>query len=396
MHQQQPHQNKLSLTRRGLLRTSGIALGSWSLSAFFQPALAKKSALPMAPNTILTPSQNNPIRINFNENALGMSPKAQQAAHDAVAKAFRYADAEVSELKDLIASRYQLSTQHLLLTHGSTEGMRACMAAYAGPEVQCVVPELTYVDGARLAANAGMDIKKIPNQENWAFDLDEMKRTVALHKGPSVVYLVNPNNPTSTVTPSDQIDAWIKSKPANTMFVVDEAYAEFVNDPAYHSVDSLIKAGLNNVLLLKTFSKIHAMAGMRVGYVLSSPENIERVSNYVGTEDLNFCAVCAAAQSLQDTDFLAYSKASNDQSRKIMMNVMDELGITYLPSQTNFIFHRLKGPQPEYRKAMQEEHILIGRDFPPATNWARVSLGTPQEMQYVAQIMKKLRTHEII
>ncbi len=381
-----------SLTRRNLLKYSGVALGSLSIASLVPNVFAQtQSSTAVQSALAINPTQDNPIRVNFNENSLGMSPKAQQIAKDTVAKAFRYADAEVSDLKKQLAQFHGVSTDCLLLTHGSTEGMRACMEAYAGSNSQYVGPELTYGDGARLAENAKMKITKVPNKADWSFDLEGLKKAVTTYQGTSVVYLVNPNNPTSTVAPSAPIENWIKSKPKNTVFVVDEAYAEYVDNPAYRSVAGLIKAGLDNVLLLKTFSKIHAMAGMRVGYVLSVPKNIEKVSLHVATEDLNYCAVCAASASLADTSFLAYSKKSNNVARKIMTDVLDELKLSYLPSQTNFIFHKIKGALPDYQKRMAAAHILVGKDFPPATDWCRISLGTPEEMQYVANVMRSFR-----
>lgn len=384
------------MSRRGLLRSSGAVLSGLSLSALIGNHAQAKTEIAELTTTIVTPTQDNPIRINFNENSLGMSPRAQTAARQAISKAFRYADAEVSELKEIIAQGYGVPTDYLLLTHGSSEGIRASIAAHAGENVQLVGTELTYDDGPRHAKNAGMKVTLVPHKEDLSFDIDAMKKAVDSHKGVTVVYLVNPNNPTSTIVAADTLEEWIKSKPANTIFVVDEAYAEYATDPAFRSVDGMIKAGLDNVILLKTFSKMHAMAGMRVGYVLATPKNIEKISRFVGTEDLNYCAVCAAAESFKDKKFWALSQASNAQSFQIMKQALDELKLEYLPSQTNFVFHRVNGSVDDYRKAMKDSHIIVGRAFPPATQWCRVSLGTPGEMLYVAQAMKDLRASDRI
>lgn len=385
-----------SISRRGLFRTSGAVLGGLSLSSLLGSHALAKTGIASPAATMVIPTADNPIRINFNENALGMSSKAQEAAQQAVAKAFRYADAEVATLKEIIAKAYGVPTDYLLLTHGSAEGIRASIAAHAQAGAQFVGTELTYDDGPRQAKNVGMKVTLVPHKPDLSFDIEGMKKAVDAHKGMNVVYLVNPNNPTSTITSADVIEEWIKSKPANTVFIVDEAYGEFATDPAFRSVDSLIKAGLDNVILLKTFSKIHAMAGMRVGYVFATPQNIEKVSHFVGTEDLNYCGVCAAAASLQDEMFLTLSKARNEQSLITMKNVLDELQLAYLPSQTNFIFHKVNGSVEDYRKVMKNEHILVGRPFPPATQWCRVSMGTPGEMMYVAKTMKELRARGAI
>ena len=385
-----------SMSRRGLLRSSGAVLGGLSLSSLFGGAALAKTEMTNLATIMVTPTQDKPVRINFNENSLGMSPKAQAAARDAIPKAFRYADAEVAELKAVVAKEYGLPTDYVLLTHGSTEGIRSSIAAHASPDAQFVGTELTYDDGPRHAKNVGMKVTQVAHKADLSFDIDGMKKAVDAHKGNNVVYLVNPNNPTSTITPSDVIEEWIKSKPANTVFVVDEAYGEFATNPAFRSVDGLVKAGLDNVILLKTFSKIHAMAGMRVGYVLSVPQNIEKVRKFVGSEDLNYCAVCTATASIQDKKFLALSRASNKQALKIMEQVLDELKLEYLASQTNFMFHKVNGSLDDFRNVMRESHILVGRTFPPATQWCRVTLGTLGEMLYVAKTMRELRARGAI
>lgn len=239
--------------RRQFLKLSGALAGTVTLAGLSHPTLAEK--LP-ASDTFAVPTADKPIRINFNENALGMSPKAQAAARDAITKANRYAKEEIITLRHKLANQYQIPETGILLTAGSSEGIRASIEAYATPDSQLVIPELTYGDGEHFAVIAGMKITKVPMLDGWQFDINGLKQAVEKHKGPSLVYLVNPNNPTATITPADLIEPWINSKPANTIFIVDEAYAEFVNDPRFRSVSPLVKQGADNVILLKTFSKI--------------------------------------------------------------------------------------------------------------------------------------------
>lgn len=320
-----------------------------------------------------------------------MSPKAQAAARDAVIKANRYAKDEIVALRNKLASQYQVPETAILLTAGSSEGIRAAVEAYATLDTQLVIPELTYGDGEHFAKIAGMKITKVPMLDGWQFDIDGLKNAVANYKGPSLVYLVNPNNPTATITPADVIEPWIAAKPANTLFIVDEAYAEFVNDPRFRSVGPLFKQGADNVILLKTFSKIFAMAGMRVGYAVAQPEIIARLSHYVAGEKINFCGVDAALASLDDQAFITYSKKSNDTSRQILLDALKALNITYLPSEGNFVFHQLNVPLKAYQQHMKQAGILIGRAFPPADAWCRISLGTPQEMTFVAKTLHDFR-----
>lgn len=381
--------NLLKLSRRQLLTLSASASALALASAAPRVFAAENAA---NSGSFTAPSATNPIRINFNENALGMSPKGQQAARDAVVKGNRYAKAEITELSKKLASLCGITTSQLLLTAGSSEGIRCAIEAYAGENnVQLVIPELTYGDGEHFALISGLKITKVPMKENWTFDIDGLKKAVADHSGFSIVYFVNPNNPTGTITPADLIEPWINSKPDNTLFIVDEAYAEFVNDDRFRSVQPLINSGADNIILLKTFSKIYAMAGMRVGYAVAHERVIKRISGYVAGEKLNFPGVCAALVSLDDRDFIAYSKKSTDTARMIFTDALSELGLDYLPSHGNFVFHKVNGDLADFQKRMADAHILVGRAFPPATGWCRTSLGTPEEMAFVAQTLKQLR-----
>lgn len=385
----------LNPKRRALLKLSGALLGSATVATglslrVFAETRSFAETQPGAA-TFSAPSPDNPIRINFNENPLGMSPKAQTAARDAVIKANRYAKDEILMLGKKLADYHQVAPSSVLLTAGSSEGIRAAVEAYSFLGAQLVIPELTYGDGEHFAKIAGMTITKVKMRDNWVFDIDGMKAAVADYNGPSLVYLVNPNNPTSMITPADWIEPWIASKPANTMFIVDEAYAEFVNDSRFRSISPLISQGAENIILLKTFSKIHAMAGMRVGYAVAHPNVIALMGRHVAGEKINFSGVDAARASMDDHAFIAYSKKSNDLSRQILLKALDELKLPYLPSEGNFVFHQLIVPLKDYQKHMADSGVLIGRAFPPADNWCRISLGTPQEMQWVADTMREFR-----
>jgi len=393
--------NRTILSRRHFLTYSSIAISAISLSSLLPKAygdeiISTKANMLPAVDTIITPTFESPIRLNFNENALGMSPNAKNAAIAGVNKANRYAKSEIALLNKTVAKHHNLNSEYVLLTAGSSEGIRSSIAAWSGENTQFIIPELTYGDGEQFANIFNLKLTKIPSLNDWAFDIEGFKSAVDQYPGRSIVYLVNPNNPTSTITPTKQIMDWIRSKPKNALFIVDEAYAEFVNDPSYQSVDSLIEQGYNNVILLKTFSKIHAMAGLRVGYVLATPDNIKNISQYVAGEKLNYCGVCAALASMEDSAYLAYSKQVTDTSRQIMEQVLSELGLAYLPSQTNFMFHQVTTDLSEYQKLLQEHHILVGRAFPPANSWSRISLGTPGEMLYTANTLRQLRAENLI
>ncbi|QWN38689.1 histidinol-phosphate aminotransferase family protein [Cobetia sp. 4B] len=388
-----------SRSRRGFLGMSGAAIAGAALGQFLPgipSALAKETAPAAA---VLKPSAKSPVRLNYNENALGMAPSAQRAAAASIPHSNRYPFAHLGKLQSLVATHHKVPSESILFTPGSSDAIRASVLAHATPDTQLVIPELTYGDGALYAGFYDLAIRKVPSsREDWSFKISDMKQAVADHSGPSIVYLVNPNNPTSTIISSDELEVWVNDSRDDTLFIIDEAYAEFVNDPAFRSADHLIAGGAKNVLLLKTFSKIHAMAGLRVGYAVGDVDRLEHVSHYVEDDamTLSYPGVMAATASMQSPEFLVHSKQSNDEARAIFTATLDELGWEYLPGQTNFVFHRISRPLKEFQTAMKERHVLIGRAFPPADGWCRMSLGTPEEMHYVAAVLREMKAKGIV
>ena len=392
-----------SNTNRRTKMSNSLALRRRTFLNFGLLGAAVSAALPVkafaqAPANVsfIAPTADNPIRINFNENALGMSPSAQAAARDAVAKGNRYAKAEITQLHTKLCDMYNVPKNFLLLTDGSSEGIRALLGAYSRlKKVQLVIPELTYGDGEHFANLYNVPVVKVPMLADWKVDVAGLKKAVDGFDGFSIVYFVNPNNPTSTVTPASEIELWVKSKPDNTLFIADEAYAEYVSDPNFKSMANLIQDGLDNVVLLKTFSKLYAMAGMRVGFAVGAPAIIKMMKDQVAGEKLNYPGVTAALVSLDDEPFQEYSRASNLESRKILASCFDKLGVKYLPSSTNFMFFELNEPIHAFQKKMAARNILVGRPFPPAMTWCRISLGTLQEMAYVANELTKMRAEGV-
>ncbi|MCG8709172.1 aminotransferase class I/II-fold pyridoxal phosphate-dependent enzyme [Brenneria sp. 4F2] len=373
--------------RRDLFKYSSALLGGLALSGLSKTALASTIADGASTNN----ASSALIRINYNENPLGMSPKAQEAARQAIAKANRYPYQEEGLLRDKIAGMHGVDKNKVLVLQGSCEGIRSCFEALGTPKTQLVIPELTYEGGPKYAKIMGMNIVRVPMLPGWKFDVAGLKKAVDEYDGPSIVYIVNPNNPTATITPADLIEPWIKSQPKETLFLVDEAYAEFVNDPGFRSVDGLIREGYDNIVLLKTFSKIFAMAGMRAGYAIGNSDMLKKMADYNTSESLNFCAIEAASASLDDKDFIKYSKKTIDTSRQILISALKKLDLEYLPSEANFLFHRIKVPLASYQQKMKEHGVIIGRAFPPATDWCRISMGTPEEMTRFTQLMLDFR-----
>lgn len=382
----------MAIQRRRLI---GAAFGS-AVSAAILPAATARAA--EAPAGFVKPTAEKPIIACFNENPLGLSAAARKAVADSAAVANRYPFARAEVLRKACAEMIGGKPDEIVLSQGSAEAIRASIEAHNGPGATLITAELTYSDGEMCAVRNKIPVVKVKMGPNWSMDIAGWRAAAAkaAEKGTAIVYFVNPNNPTSTIADTAQLFDWIRSKPANTVFILDEAYAEFVEDPTYRSAAELVREGLDNVIVLKTFSKIFAMAGLRLGYAYAVPSRVKLVHDHIAYDFFqNTPAIEAALAEMNDKEFLAKSKAENLESRRIMEEVLKELGIEYLPSQTNFVFFNLNGPLKTFADAMKAEHILVGRPFPPATTWCRLSYARPDEMRYIAQVMRDLRAKKV-
>ncbi|BBU96130.1 aminotransferase class I/II-fold pyridoxal phosphate-dependent enzyme [Providencia rettgeri] len=376
------------MDRRSFLKSSSLVAGGLALNSLFNHAVAQNS-------NIVLPSEKHPLLLNFNENSLGMSEKAKEAIIKALPNAFRYPDDARAELQQNIGELYSLSDKNISIGNGSSETIQATVAMLAnkakkrGINIQLVTPDPTFNYAELYSLPLGVTITKIPLKTDLSFDLAKMEQAANDFDGLSMVYICNPNNPTAMITPYSQLDKWLSKDSDNTFFIVDEAYAEFVEDPNFTSAIELVKKGQNNLIVTRTFSKIFALAGLRVGYGVATPEIITAVDTFLSIDNTNTAGAVAAIASLKDKSFIQYSLKSNDISRKIVEKALNEIGLEYAPSQANFIFHKVKGDVKTYQQRMADAHVMVGREFPPAVGWNRLTLGTPEEMQQFVVILKQ-------
>ena len=344
--------------------------------------------------------QNNKcLELNANENSLGMSASAKQAITDSLGAGFRYPDNPRAALISKIATIHGVAENQISLGNGSTENIRATLqmlqykALKEGRQFQMVIPVPTF-DCAEMYANSiGVPVVKIPlTAENYDYDFDELQKAADDFDGISLLYICNPNNPTGIITSTSRLKAWISKAPDNHYFLLDQAYLEYVSDPSFESGIEWVKQGLSDKLIvIHTFSKLCALAGMRVGYAISNPQAIETVEAFMSMDNTNLSGAVAAIATLNDAEFLALSLRNTNQSRQMIETVLDDLGLRYLPSQTNFIFHEIKGDLKTYIDRMRDHGIKVGREFPPVIGFNRLTLGTPDEMAAFIKVLKLFR-----
>ncbi len=334
---------------------------------------------------------NGPVRLNANENPLGPSPSARQAIIDGIADSNRYPFTGVPPLLERLAAKHKVAAENVVVGTGSTEILQMTVQAFGRFGSKFVIADPTFEDVPGYAVPWDLDTVKVPLRSDWAHDIDAMKRSAAKTIGPVVVYICNPNNPTATLTPSVEVDAWIRSAPENIYFLVDEAYYEFAQHATEYS--SAIKWIHTNprVVVARTFSKIYGMAGMRLGYALAHPMTASLLRSMACDNGANHLAIVAAMASLDDDAHVARSIDTNERSRRILHGVLDDLDLEYLPSYTNFLMHRINGDLPEYITRMADAGFNVGRPFPPMLEYNRVSFGSPEQMEEFGGVLRTFR-----
>lgn len=381
----------LELNRRNLFKLSATLAGTFMAGQTL-------SSTAMAAEAEIIPGEKTPLLLNFNENSLGMSESAKKAVIESLGGAFRYPDAARAALIEAIAKKFALKSSQVVLGNGSSEVIQAAVEAFshtaqkAGQAVQLIVPDPTFNYAELYASAIGIPVVKVPLiKGSLALDLAQMQSKAKAFKGLSIVYICNPNNPTATIADSKKLNDWFNQKNTHTVFIVDEAYAEFVTDKSFKSAVENVKAGSNHIVVTRTFSKIYAMAGLRVGYGLTDEITAKLLNDFVSIDNTNTAGAAAALASLNDELFFEKSLQSTNLSRKIVTDALDELGLKYLPSEANFIFHEIKGDHQTYKDRMAQAHVFVGREFAPAVGYNRLTLGTPEEMRAFVKVLKTFR-----
>lgn len=333
----------------------------------------------------------DPMRLNANENPLGPSAAARQAIVDGIVDANRYPFISRVPVEEAVAAAHDVDVSNVVLGTGSTEVLQMSVQAFGRFGSKFIIADPTFEDVPGYAVPWELATEKIRLRSDYAHDIEAMKRSAAATDGPVVVYICNPNNPTGTLTPSVEVDTWIRAAPDNVYFLVDEAYYEY----AQHATEywSAIKwiATHRNVVIARTFSKIHGMAGLRLGYALAHPETATLLRSMACDNGANHLALVAAQASLGDPGHVTRSIDVNERSRRILHRVLNDLDLDYLPSYTNFVMHRINGDLQTYINRMSENSINVGRPFPPMLDHNRISLGSPEEMERFAETLTTFR-----
>lgn len=369
----------MTMSRRTLLSASALLLARPS-AAFSQSA--SESLIRPA-----TDARPEPLVLCWNENPYGPSPAARAALSGAVNGACRYPETEIGLLMDALAKKEGVSADNIVTGSGSGELLCALggMVARQGGEI--ISAEPTYLEMTDYARKAGATVKTVPVDAALKHDLKAMRAAVT--ERTRAVYVCNPNNPTGTAVPRSQIMELAMSLPSDVTLIVDEAYMEFTDDPAVGSVSDLVGSG-RRIVVLRTFSKIHGMAGVRCGYAITRPDIAAQIADTRQAAPSIF-AMRAALASLGDQAFLTDTRRRIIASRQRIVAELKSLNLAYAEPQGNFVFFDTGMPLHDFSEKMLAKNIRVGRRFPPYENWCRITIGREPEVDAFITALRSIR-----
>ncbi len=328
-------------------------------------------------------------RLLANENPWGPSPDARLAIMEAAKDGNRYQHEAANQLKKMIADFEGVSEDHILLAPGSSDVLEKMAIMHFMNGGNLVAADPAYMSLIKTAMAMKADWKKVRLTDDWAHDLKGMAE--AVDKDTKMVYICNPNNPTGTLTKPEEIRSFIREVATDDCTVfVDEAYLEFLPDYQRKSMVSMIKEG-KNVIVARTFSKVHGMAGLRIGYGVMLPSMLEKVDAiWRGNMSLCKTSLMGAMASMQDTDFQAKSVRATAEARQQTMAGLKKLGFNPIPSHTSFMIFPIPMAGKAFLDAMFAKGIGVRAFDIFGEDYCRVSMGKPEEMDLFLNALEEV------
>lgn len=356
-------------SRRSFLHFSAAASTVAAFHIMTEPMLAHAAARAI-PETSATPA---PIWIDQNENPLGPCPAAREAVTAITAQGGRYFTNLTDDFEKNFAEREGLKPDFVRAFPGSSGPLHHSVLAFTSGSRSYVTADPGYEAGMFAAGASGAHIVKVALTKNYAHDVKAM---IAAAPDAGLFYICSPNNPTGTLTPHADIEYLLDNKPKGSVVVVDEAYIHFADTPS--AVD-LVKAE-KDVIVLRTFSKLYGMAGLRCGVAIAKPDLLSTIQDIMGWNAMPTTAVAAASASLADPRLIADRRHINAENRGEIFQWLNQHGYSYIPSQSNFFMLDTKRPAKGVIDAMAKRGVMIGRVWPVLPTHSRITIGTRDEM----------------
>src|SRR3989440_9219117 len=272
----------------------------------------------------------------------------------------RYPDEANDVLIEKIAKINGVTPEQIVLGDGSGEILKICAETFTGPtNGKLIAADPTFEAILEYSKTNGADVVKVPLTSDFHHDLEKMG--AASQKG--LIYVCNPNNPTASITPKDELRDFIAKAPPETVLLVDEAYFHFADSPDYESVIPLVKDH-PNLIVARTFSKIYGMAGLRCGYCVAQPDKIELMRAEQSWDSVSIMAIVAALASLGDNAQVENGRKNNSDVRKFVCDELDKQKYTYMPSQANFMMIDMRREVKPIIAGVKDKKVQVGRLFP--------------------------------
>jgi histidinol-phosphate aminotransferase len=357
---------KRGFSRRNLGKIAAMVTAGASLPFYNESAMAQLSKLDNVPA--------DAVLINANENPLGPSMAAREAVAKIIAQGGRYMYGETDKVAKLLSEQEGVKESYIRIYPGSSAPLHQSVLAFTSPEKPLVMADPGYEAGGRAAQFIGAKTIRVPLTSDYRHDVKAMLKAGGPNAG--LFYICNPNNPTGTLTPKSEIEWLVANKPKGSVVVVDEAYTHISEAPFCSDMVVADK----DVVLLRTFSKIYGMAGLRAGAALGRPDLLEKLGGF-SAGMLPITGMVAASTSLAEPNLIPERRMLIGNVRKDTFEFLEKHKFSYVPSVSNCFMIDVKQPGNNILSAMRTEKVYIGRVWPVWPNHVRVTVGTADEMK---------------
>ena len=326
------------------------------------------------------------IKLASNENPLGSSPRALSSIRRALSGINRYPDGSSFYFKNALAKNFRLKPANFICGNGSDELIDIIIKTFVSEEEEIITADVTFLEYEIIAKINNRNIATVPLR-CFKYDLDAIKRRI--NKKTKLIFISNPNNPTGTYVTSYEVEEFFKGLPEDLIVCFDEAYDLFVDVDDFPK--SLTYLGKRNVIILKTFSKSYGLAGLRVGFAISTPEFIQYMDRVRPPFNVNSLAQAAATAALEDKKFLKKTKRVILREKQYLYSCLDRLGIAYIPTVANFILMDVGRDGVGVFREMLKFGVIV-RDMKQygLKNFIRVTIGTHKENERFIKVLKKV------